>query len=136
MMKPFIQDDERVLNSTTDLLKTSVYAENLVKVIENAPKDKVFTIGVFGGWGTGKSSIIRTAQDEIEKKQSDVKFITYDAWKYADSFRRMFLLKVQQNLKMRQTIEMSRFYQSETVDQEPRTVLSAKGLSIGIMVIA
>lgn len=137
MMKPFIQDDERVLNSTTDLLKTSVYAENLVKVIENAPKDKVFTIGVFGGWGTGKSSIIRTAQDEIEKKQNDVKFITYDAWKYAnDSFRRMFLLKVQQDLKMRQTEEMSRFYQSETVDQEPRTVLSAKGLTIGVIVVA
>lgn len=136
-MKPFIQDDERVLNSTTDLLKTSVYAENLVKVIENAPKDKVFTIGVFGGWGTGKSSIIRTAQDEIEKKQSDVKFITYDAWKYAnDSFRRMFLLKVQQDLKMQQTAEMSRFYQSETVDQEPRTMLSAKGLTIGIIVVA
>lgn len=137
MMKPFIQDDERVLSSTTDLLKTSVYAENLVKVIENAPKDKVFTIGVFGGWGTGKSSIIRTAQNEIEKKQRDVKFITYDAWKYAnDSFRRMFLLKVQQDLKMRQTKEMSRFYQSELVDQEPRTVLSAKGLSIGIIVVA
>lgn len=137
MMKPFIQDDERVLSSTTDLLKTSVYAENLVKVIENAPKDKVFTIGVFGGWGTGKSSIIRTAQNEIEKKQRDVKFITYDAWKYAnDSFHRMFLLKVQQDLKMRQTKEMSRFYQSELVDQEPRTVLSAKGLSIGIIVVA
>ena len=70
MMKPFIQDDERVLSSTTDLLKTSVYAENLVKVIENAPKDKVFTIGVFGGWGTGKSSIIRTAQNEIEKSNA------------------------------------------------------------------
>ena len=137
MMKPFILDDERVLNSTTDLLKTSVYAENLVKVIENAPKEKVFTIGVFGGWGAGKSSIIRTAQDEIEKKQSDVKFITYDAWKYAnDSFRRMFLLKVQQDLKMQQTAEMSRFYQSETVDQEPRTMLSAKGLTIGIIVVA
>ena len=38
MMKPFIQDDERVLSSTTDLLKTSVYAENLVKVIEMSLK--------------------------------------------------------------------------------------------------
>lgn len=66
-MKAFIQDRERVLDSVNDLLKTSVYAENLVKVIENTPKDKVFTIGVFGGWGTGKSSIIRTAQDRIEE---------------------------------------------------------------------
>ena len=51
MMKPFIQDDERILNATTDLLKTGVYAENLVKVIENTQKDRVFTIGVFGGCG-------------------------------------------------------------------------------------
>lgn len=71
-MKPFIQDTERVLTSANDLLKTGIYAENLVKVIENTPKDNVFTIGVFGGWGTGKSSIIKTAQETIEKKHKDV----------------------------------------------------------------
>ena len=49
-MKVFIQDRERLLDSVNDLLKTGVYAENLVKVIENTPKDKVFTIGVFGRW--------------------------------------------------------------------------------------
>lgn len=137
-MKPFIQDNERVLSTSNDLLKTGVYAENLVKVIENTPKDKVFSIGVFGGWGTGKSTIIRTAQDLIEKKyKEDIRFITYDAWKYAnDSFRRMFLLKVQQELKMRQTEEMSRFYQSETAEAEPKTKISAKGLAFAVAVVA
>lgn len=136
-MKPFIQDTERVLNSTNDLLKTSTYAENLVKVIENTPKDKVFTIGVFGGWGTGKSTIIRTAQKSIESSRRDVKFITYDAWKYAnDSFRRMFLLKIQQELKMPQTEAMSRFYQSETSETEPRMILNAKRLAIAVAVLA
>lgn len=132
-MKAFIQDKERLLDSANDLLKTSVYAENLVKVIENTPKDRVFTIGVFGGWGTGKSSVIRTAQDKIEKARSDCKFITYDAWKYAnDSFRRMFLLKIQQELRMKQTEEMQRFYQSEIAEVEPQTKLSAKGLAIAV----
>lgn len=137
-MKAFIQDRERVLDLANDLLKTSVYAENLVKVIENTPKDKVFTIGVFGGWGTGKSSIIRTAQDSIEKiHKKKVRFITYDAWKYAnDSFRRMFLLKVQQELKMRQTEEMSRFYQSEMAEAEPKTKLSAKGVALAVLIVA
>lgn len=137
-MKTFIQDSERVLSSTNDLLKTSVYAENLVKVIENTPKNKVFTIGLFGGWGTGKSSIIRTAQDKIEKAhKKKVRFITYDAWKYAnDSFRRMFLLKVQKDLKMRQTEIMSRFYQSETAEAEPKTKLSAKGIALAVVVVA
>lgn len=137
MIKPFILDNERVLSSNTDLLKTSVYADNLEKVIENTPQDSVFTIGVFGGWGTGKSSIIRTVQDKIEKKHKDVKFITYDAWKYSnDSFRRMFLLKVQQDLKMQQTEEMSRFYQSETVEAEPKTALSSKGVAALVVVVA
>ena len=135
-MKAFIQDTERVLDSANDLLKTSVYAENLVKVIDNTPENKVFTIGVFGGWGTGKSSIIRTAQNSIESRNTKVKFITYDAWKYAnDSFRRMFLLKVQRELKMRQTPEMSRFYQSEIAEAEPKTKLSAKGIAIAVGVI-
>lgn len=136
-MKPFIQDNERVLSTSNDLLKTGIYAENLVKVIENTPKDRVFSIGVFGGWGTGKSSIISTAQDTIERKRKDIKFITYDAWKYAnDSFRRMFLLKVQQELKMQQTEEMKRFYQAETAEAEPKTTLNAKGVAFAIVVVA
>lgn len=136
-MKTFIHDRERVLDSTNDLLKTGVYADGLVKIIENTPKDKVFSIGVFGGWGTGKSSIIKTAQEKIEKKHKDVKFITYDAWKYAnDSFRRMFLLNLQQELRMPQSEEMQRFYQSETAEAEPKTKLSAKGVAIVVGVVA
>ena len=42
-MKPFIKDNERVLDATTDLLKTGVYAKSLEKVIENTPQDVVFT---------------------------------------------------------------------------------------------
>jgi KAP family P-loop domain. len=66
-----------------------------------------------------------------------MKFITYDAWKYAnDSFRRMFLLKIQQELKMKPTEEMRRFYQSEISESEPRTTLSAKGIAIAVAVLA
>ena len=76
-MRPFIPDKEIVLNEDTDLLKTKVYTDNMVKMIENAPKDDVFTIGLYGGWGTGKSSIIRSAKDELEvKTDQKIKFIT------------------------------------------------------------
>ena len=135
-MKKFIQDYERVLDANNDLLQTSVYAEDLVQVIENTPTDKVFTIGVFGGWGTGKSSIIKTAQSRLEDKHESYKFITYDAWKYAnDSFRRMFLLKIQEELRLQPTGEMNRFYRSENAEAEPKTKLSGKGLAIAAGVI-
>lgn len=125
MKRQFIPDDEIILNGENDTLKTSGYAESLVKMIKKAPTNKVFTIGLFGNWGAGKSSIIKTAQNSIEKNNPKVKFIKYDAWKYVnDSFRRMFLLKVQQELRFQQTEEMSRFYQSETVETEPKTYIS------------
>lgn len=131
MRRRFIVDEEISLNESNDILKTKIYADELVKVINNTPHDKVFTIGLFGNWGSGKSSIIKTAKDTIEKENDKVKFITYDAWKYVnDSFRRMFLLKVQQELKQGQTEAMQRFYQSESVEATPKTYVSTNGLAM------
>lgn len=132
MKRNFVIDEEISLSNGNDILKTEVYADTLSEVISNAPKDRVFTIGLFGSWGSGKSSIIKTVREKIET--SKVKFITYDAWKYVnDSFRRMFLLKIQEELKYEQTEEMQRFYQSETAETEPKTYISKQGLWILIL---
>ena len=84
-----------------DLLNTATYVNTLTDCVMSVPEDKPFTIGLFGEWGSGKSSIIRTFKGLIAKRYESegkkVKVITYDAWKYAnDSFRRMFLLQMQQ----------------------------------------
>ena len=94
MNRQFIPDREIVLSKDTDLLNTSTYADNLTNLIQQAPKEQVFTIGLFGSWGSGKSSIIETSKKNLTCSEDvKVKFITYDAWKYAnDSFRRMSLL--------------------------------------------
>ena len=87
MNRQFIPDREIVLSKDTDLLNTSTYANNLMNLIKQAPKGQVFNIGLFGTWGSGKSSIIATAKDRLTSKDPKIKFITYDAWKYAnDSF--------------------------------------------------
>lgn len=131
MKRKFVIDEEISFLKENDILKTKVYADSLVKIIKNTPQDKVFTIGLFGSWGSGKSSIIKTVKDTIEKEDDKVKFITYDAWKYVnDSFRRMFLLKIQQELKQGQTEVMQRFYQSESVEAEPKTYVSTNGLGM------
>lgn len=131
MERKFVIDEEISFVNEHDILKTQIYADSLVKIIKNTPQGKVFTIGLFGSWGSGKSSIIKTAKDIIEQENDKVKFITYDAWKYVnDSFRRMFLLKIQQELKQGQTEVMQRFYQSESVEAEPKTYISTNYLGI------
>ncbi|MFI3297876.1 MAG: P-loop NTPase fold protein, partial [bacterium] len=128
MRAKFIPDREVVLDKDNDLLKTKVYADSLKDIINNSPQNEVFTIGLFGGWGTGKSSIIKTAQQEIEAENDKVKFITYDSWKYAnDSFRRMFLLQIQEDLNLEQAPAMSRFYKSTNTEAKPTEKINIKG---------
>jgi hypothetical protein len=122
MKRKFIIDKEIDLNAN-DFLKTKIYADNLTKLIKNTESDKVFTIGLFGSWGTGKSSIIETTKTDFD--QEKVKFITYDAWQYSnDSFRRMLLRKLQEELKFDETDIMKKFYQNESMDVDNKYELS------------
>ncbi|MEJ2884644.1 P-loop NTPase fold protein [Pedobacter sp. GR22-6] len=130
--------DKEIDLSKEDLLDTKVYAATLKKLILTSPKNEPLTIGLFGPWGSGKSSIIRTLKNEIgvdlsnisedknpKKKNSQISidnkvgFVIYDAWKYAnDSFRRTFLLTLMESLQLKETTEMNNFYasNSEEVD--------------------
>lgn len=65
MNRQFIPDREIVLSKDTDLLNTSTYADNLTNLIRHAPKEQVFTIGLFGSWGSGKSSVIETSKKSL-----------------------------------------------------------------------
>lgn len=133
----FIPDEEIILRQKTDeeqgndLLNTSTYVDALVRCIQSAPSDKTFTIGLFGEWGSGKSSVVKTALQTIESEAAShkikVKCITYDSWKYAgDSFRRMFLFELRKALGFEENELMQRFYCSETDETEIKTSLKGK----------
>lgn len=111
----FLIDKEIDLNKQ-DFLNTSSYSKALREVINSSPKNNSFTIGLFGEWGSGKSSIVKTVEEEFSETKK-VKFIIYDSWKYSnDSFRRMFLLKLQQDLGFDKTEKFESFYRNKTSD--------------------
>ncbi len=114
----FIVDEEIGLTEENDILETKRYAESLKDTILKAPTP--FNIGLYGEWGSGKSSIIKTAQIKLESnKDQKIKFVIYDAWKYAnDSFRRMFLKTLQDQLKFDGTNFFDSFYQNTTQDKK------------------
>lgn len=123
MTRRFLTDKEIDLNNG-DFLKTKVYADNLAKIIRSTEQNEVFTIGLYGNWGSGKSSIIETAKSEF-KAPDKIKFITYDAWQYSnDSFRRMFLRCLIKELNYSGTDFMKRFYENESIDVDNKFKLS------------
>ena len=120
----FVKDEEIDLTSNDDLLNGQSYAEALQTAISaGAPNNEAFVIGLFGEWGSGKSSIIKTTQSLLKKDQkTKIKFITYDAWKYAqDSFRRMFLFQIQKNLGFNRNSLMEKFYSNTSEDIKIKT---------------
>ncbi len=108
----FIPDKEINLLEE-DLLGTLPYMETVNDIIENC--DTPFTIGLLGGWGSGKSSIVKTLQEKFNNDQdSKIKVFIYDAWKYSkDSFRRTFVLELKRSFKMGISEELESFYKDK-----------------------
>lgn len=108
--------DKEVDLKKQDFLNTSSYSNALLEVIRNSPVENSFTIGLFGEWGSGKSSIVKTVEEEF-RSTKNVKFVIYDSWKYSnDSFRRMFLLKLQEDLGFEKTEKFKSFYSNKSSD--------------------
>lgn len=113
----FITDEEINLNEV-DSLQTKKYVNTLKEMITSS--ESKYTIGLFGEWGTGKSSIVKTVQEELERENpKDIKFIVYDAWKYSgDSFRRMFIKTLSDKLGFNLSEEIDNFYYDKTEEIE------------------
>ncbi len=69
--------------------------EYVKKIKEAVKKDDIKSIGVYGKWGIGKTSIIKNAISELieEKEYNENEIVEYNAWKYNEyDFMRDFLI--------------------------------------------
>ena len=121
----FIPDMESDLREN-DQFNSLKYAETLAAAINESPKQS-FAIGLFGEWGSGKSSIVRTAQSilESQKKGKKYHFYTYDAWKYSnDSFRRTFLINLANSAGLEGKDLFKSFYEVKTETHPIKTKIN------------
>ncbi|HEY2822774.1 MAG TPA: P-loop NTPase fold protein, partial [Candidatus Acidoferrum sp.] len=76
-----------------DAFNHEAYAKAIFDILsENSPP---MSIGLFGPWGIGKSTIISILFKLITQSTSTLKPVYFNAWKYSgDAFRRQFLIEV------------------------------------------
>ena len=98
--KIHILDD---LPTDTDSLDFKPYVETLIDVCKSASTP--LTIGVFGTWGSGKTSLMRMVKNGLPETYTVAWF---DAWKYdkEETLWRAFLLRILTALK--ETAEMNK----------------------------
>ena len=66
--------DRPILNSEDDLLSRSSFAKKLAHTLMQFKTEDTFTLGLFGKWGSGKTSLINMMLQEIstiEKNLND-----------------------------------------------------------------
>ena len=78
-----VLDDEY---SRADLIGYAPYREGLCELIKSIESGGSFTIGIYGEWGLGKTSLMRQIQEEIEQspEQGEERAITvwFNPWRF------------------------------------------------------
>jgi hypothetical protein len=65
--------------SENPVLDFIAYADTIVDIIKNS--DPNFTIGIYGEWGTGKTTLMRKIESEL-RSETSITAIWFNAWRY------------------------------------------------------
>ncbi len=83
------------LATEVDLLDFEAFRDALQEVVETA--DTPLTVGVFGPWGSGKTSLMRMVRKQVEAGGlARVRTVWFTAWKYdrQEALWRSLILRV------------------------------------------
>lgn len=77
-----VLSDNPVRTAQDDLWNLRAVAAELAQIISSVA-DPPFTLGVFGGWGSGKTSLLSLLADEL-KAPGDTRVAWFNAWHYRE----------------------------------------------------
>jgi hypothetical protein len=82
-----------------------------------------FTLGVFGSWGVGKTSIVNDLRDRLSQSDVNTIAVAIDVWKYQDdSLRRQFLYDLQLQLHDQKALPKGRDYVQEAYEERTEEI--------------
>lgn len=97
VLKPIYLSDLAIEQIEEDEFKHAEIAEVIKQIVLECPMP--FTIGLFGSWGTGKTTVSNFLRKSLLNIKN-IAVITFDVWKFEqDSLRRQFLIAVEKQLK-------------------------------------
>src|SRR5215212_4994385 len=63
-----------------DALDFQSYSPNLANIIRGTTPQ--FAVGIFGKWGTGKTTLMRMIEKELNRDNEKILTVWFDAWRY------------------------------------------------------
>ena len=97
--------DKPIDNSTEDLLDRHSFATLLANTLTTLQGTDTFTVGLFGKWGSGKTSIVNMALHELENRKleenKEIIVVRFEPWHFSDSTELLsqFLIRLANEFK-------------------------------------
>lgn len=96
---------------------------NLKKIILNCPSP--FTIGLFGRWGSGKTTILNVLRKKLQNNKDKIAVMNFDVWKYeGDSLRRTFLKELVKQLQETSSLS-KKFKLNERLEKSVQKIMES-----------
>lgn len=80
--------DKPILTCEEDTLKRKYFAELMAKALVNLQNSDTFTVGLYGRWGNGKTSLVNMMLKEIEKIQTEqdkLIIVHFEPWNFSNT---------------------------------------------------
>ena len=79
-----ISPDLPIIKSSEDKLNRESFAKSLASVILQSNVPTSFTVGLYGAWGTGKTSLLNMVIEQVERSSTDVVILRFNPWICSD----------------------------------------------------
>lgn len=80
-----LYSDIPIDKSSDDLLNRTSFAKSLAKAMVKHSSSEAFTIGLYGSWGSGKTSVINMVLEELYSLQDEsVVILKFNPWMCSD----------------------------------------------------
>ena len=79
-----ISPDLPIMKSSEDKLNRESFVKSLANVILQSAFPTSFTVGLYGAWGSGKTSLLNMVIEQIERSSTDVVILRFNPWLCSD----------------------------------------------------
>lgn len=79
-----ISPDLPITKASEDRLNRESFAKSLANVILQSTFPTSFTVGLYGAWGSGKTSLLNMVIEQVEHRSTDVVILRFNPWLCSD----------------------------------------------------
>lgn len=79
-----ISPDVPITKSSEDRLDRQSFAESLARILSQVSFPTSFTVGLYGPWGSGKTSLLNMVLEQVESQNEEVVILRFNPWLCSD----------------------------------------------------